>query len=200
VQQPRTIPLLLSQEQTRTLTELRIVDFLEEKYEIPTNEMRERYWLQVAEQRQQFLEQKREYQYRTKELFINGNRDQIESIKKPLAPPPLVVSDRLEWFTPIPAAMPAITSDNCRIFKYLYEQGLYITNGSKFGGDYLVYRDDPDNCHSHYIINIIDKRDKLPVDQIISHCRLGKQTNKIKVFCYWDDGFHSISLDWTGWV
>jgi tRNA-splicing endonuclease subunit Sen34 len=111
-------------------------------------------------------------------------------------PPPKLQSTDLEWFQVIPAQTPK--SDKFLIFKHLYDQGFYITNGSKFGGDYLVYQNDPEHCHSFYIVSIVKGR--ISMLDLVAHARLGKQTNKMKVFCYWDEGFHSIAMDWTGWV
>ncbi|RWS29230.1 tRNA-splicing endonuclease subunit Sen34-like protein [Leptotrombidium deliense] len=39
-----------------------------------------------------------------------------------------------------------------RIFKDLWSKGYFLTNGFKFGCDYLVYESDPCMCHAKYMV------------------------------------------------
>ncbi|KAI9141833.1 hypothetical protein BKA69DRAFT_1071451 [Paraphysoderma sedebokerense] len=73
--------------------------------------------------------------------------------------------------------------DSYFIFKHLWKQGLFITEGSKFGGRWLGYPGDPTRYHSHYIITIIPYRSSFSPLDIIAFGRLGTSTKKTHVVC-----------------
>jgi tRNA-splicing endonuclease subunit Sen34 len=43
----------------------------------------------------------------------------------------------------------------CVVFADLWEQGLFVTCGSKFGGNFLVYVADPRTCHAHAVVKVL---------------------------------------------
>lgn len=95
------------------------------------------------------------------------------------------------------------TSDDCiryNVFKYLYELGYYISRGSKFGGDYLLYRGLPEDYHSDYIVLIAPPNRKFNPKDIVAMARLGTVVNKTSVICSWNEthGFISICANWAG--
>jgi len=67
------------------------------------------------------------------------------------------------------------------VFKDLWEKKFYITSGSKFGGDYLVYAGDPIICHSLYVVVCVPPSRKIQGFDIIVYGRLGKQVKKTVV-------------------
>ena len=53
------------------------------------------------------------------------------------------------WSCPVDTAL-----QKCRLFTYkdLWNNGYFITDGAKFGGDFLVYLGDPVMVHARYIV------------------------------------------------
>ncbi|XP_070586230.1 tRNA-splicing endonuclease subunit Sen34 [Erythrolamprus reginae] len=69
------------------------------------------------------------------------------------------------------------------IFRDLWERGYYVTTGSKFGGDFLVYPGDPMRFHSHYIALCFPKDAPISLCDIISAGRLGTNVKKTVLLC-----------------
>ncbi|CAM4773497.1 unnamed protein product [Rotaria magnacalcarata] len=76
----------------------------------------------------------------------------------------------------------------CDVFADLYlnkNQKYWISSGQKFGGDYLVYFDDPSRCHSTFIVtcvlrNEIERNSTIiPLTHLIARCRIAVNVNKI---------------------
>nr|XP_020654525.1 tRNA-splicing endonuclease subunit Sen34 [Pogona vitticeps]XP_020654526.1 tRNA-splicing endonuclease subunit Sen34 [Pogona vitticeps] len=86
------------------------------------------------------------------------------------------------------------------IFRNLWEQGFYITSGSKFGGDFLVYPGDPMRFHAHYIALCVSKDTPLALSDIISMGRLGTNVKKTVLLCSVDQDGAAVytSLQWSG--
>lgn len=83
------------------------------------------------------------------------------------------------------------------VFCDLWEKGYYITSGLKYGGDFLVYADDPSKTHSTYIAVV------LPQTQQISHwAALARVANKVRkkvLLCSVQDScVHYCTLEWAG--
>ncbi|XP_067325970.1 tRNA-splicing endonuclease subunit Sen34 isoform X2 [Anolis sagrei] len=87
-----------------------------------------------------------------------------------------------------------------RIFRNLWERGFYVTSGSKFGGNFLVYPGDPMRFHAHYIALCVPRDTPLSLCDIISAGRLGTNVKKTVLLCSADeDGTVAYtSLQWTG--
>jgi tRNA-splicing endonuclease subunit Sen34 len=122
-----------------------------------------------------------------KEKVIEEEVAKIQTIKKEhqviqifTQDPWIANGDKLE------ARLPAPTTDlhKCRLltFKTLWKKGYYIGEGSKFGGDYLVYLGDPLKFHASYIVVCLDNGShdsmfRRPQD-VVAKSRLGGQTHK----------------------
>ncbi len=52
------------------------------------------------------------------------------------------------------------------VYQDITNAGFYLTNGLKFGGDYLCYEHDPAECHSKYIVLV-----NMFVNQFGPNCR-----------------------------
>lgn len=87
-----------------------------------------------------------------------------------------------------------------RVFSHFWENGYFLTNGGKFGGDFLVYRGDPSRFHSFYVVVCIDHRRQLGAHEIVALGRLGTGVKKTTVLCSVDDSGQvcCMSLKWTG--
>ena len=75
----------------------------------------------------------------------------------------------------------------CDVFADLYfhsTEKYWISNGQKFGGDYLVYLDDPIRCHSSFIITCVLRNEipsidtRIPLTHLIARCRVAVNVNK----------------------
>jgi len=81
----------------------------------------------------------------------------------------------------------------CRLFTYkdLWNNGYFITDGAKFGGDFLVYMGDPARYHARYIV--ICREDAVQEDwrgrkqDLVALCRLGSTVKKT-VLLSWMEG------------
>ncbi|XP_048780508.1 tRNA-splicing endonuclease subunit Sen34-like [Ostrea edulis] len=86
------------------------------------------------------------------------------------------------------------------VYRDLWNQGYFLSNGSKFGGDFLVYPGDPSRYHSHYIAICIPHEKKMSALDIVSMGRLGSNVRKTVLLCSEgpDNKISYISLQWTG--
>ncbi|XP_060522379.1 tRNA-splicing endonuclease subunit Sen34 [Cylas formicarius] len=71
------------------------------------------------------------------------------------------------------------TSDlKIKVFRDLWERGYYITNGEKFGGDFLVYFGDPLVYHAVFIVRCIEREKLLTPANLVGFGRLGVSVKK----------------------
>ncbi|XP_046673420.1 tRNA-splicing endonuclease subunit Sen34 [Homalodisca vitripennis] len=63
-------------------------------------------------------------------------------------------------------------------FKDLWEKGFYITEGHKFGVDYLVYPGDPVKFHAQFLVVCKDYNETFSTVDFISYARLGSISRK----------------------
>jgi tRNA-splicing endonuclease subunit Sen34 len=75
------------------------------------------------------------------------------------------------------------TCETCRykVFKHLWSCGFYLTNGAKFGGDFLVYQGDPSKFHSQFILVCLEREEdylKLSLKQLITYARMATSVKK----------------------
>ncbi|KAJ7109218.1 hypothetical protein C8R44DRAFT_551542, partial [Mycena epipterygia] len=90
----------------------------------------------------------------------------------------------------------------CGVFRGLWEQGMYMGGGIKFGGDYLVYPGDPLRYHAHFSASVLESPTfSLTPMEIVAHGRLGTVTKKSHLLCGWDDEKKDVSylsIEWAG--
>ncbi|KAJ7285685.1 hypothetical protein C8J57DRAFT_1118143 [Mycena rebaudengoi] len=90
----------------------------------------------------------------------------------------------------------------CGVFRGLWEQGMFMGGGIKFGGDYLVYPGDPLRYHAHFSATVLESPTyALTPMEIVAHGRLGTVTKKSHLLCGWDDEKREVtylSIEWAG--
>ncbi|KAF7304615.1 tRNA-splicing endonuclease subunit Sen34 [Mycena kentingensis (nom. inval.)] len=90
----------------------------------------------------------------------------------------------------------------CGVFRDLWEQGMFLGIGIKFGGDYLVYPGDPLRYHAHFSASVLESPTAaLTPMEIVAHGRLGTVTKKAHLLCGWDDEQRKVSyltIEWAG--
>jgi len=89
-------------------------------------------------------------------------------------------------------------------FKHFWELGMYITNGQKFGGDFLAYPGDPSRFHSYFIVRCMEIDATLTPENLVALARLGTSVKKTVVLCSLDeeaedDPLVVTSLEWSHW-
>uniref|UniRef100_A0A8C3S9I9 tRNA-splicing endonuclease subunit Sen34 n=1 Tax=Chelydra serpentina TaxID=8475 RepID=A0A8C3S9I9_CHESE len=111
--------------------------------------------------------------------------------------------ERVDWTSPSPdwphPGRPAHEA-RYRVFRELWGRGYYLSGGSKFGGDFLVYPGDPLRFHAHYIALCCPQGDPLPLRTLVAAARLGTGVKKTLLLCSPDAGgtLAFTSLQWSG--
>ena len=73
------------------------------------------------------------------------------------------------------------------VYKDLHNKGYYILPGSKYGVDFLGYKDDPNFVHSTYLISCKKIEENIDVKDIINNERISVGTRKILIYAFIDD-------------
>nr|XP_048688595.1 tRNA-splicing endonuclease subunit Sen34 isoform X2 [Caretta caretta] len=111
--------------------------------------------------------------------------------------------ERVDWTSPSPdwphAGCPAHEA-RYRVFRELWGRGYYLSGGSKFGGDFLVYPGDPLRFHAHYIALCCPQGAPLPLRTLVAAARLGTGVKKTLLLCSPgpSGALAFTSLQWSG--
>ena len=70
-----------------------------------------------------------------------------------------------------------------KIFNDLLLKKYFITNGINYGGDFLIYKDDPIKVHSFSIL-IILKCNEFNINFLQESIRISNNVNKSLVLCF----------------
>eukprot|EP00126_Sphaerothecum_destruens_P009610 Sdes_comp20550_c0_seq1m15279 len=95
---------------------------------------------------------------------------------------------------------PVLINSKYQVFRDLWSRGYYLTGGSKFGGDFLVYKGDPFLYHSDFIVIILPHPDHLmSCMDLIRYGRLATSVRKKALLAsVQGDRILYISLCWFG--
>jgi len=66
-------------------------------------------------------------------------------------------------------------------FKYLWNQGYYITCGAKFGGEFLVYPGSPSQYHSQFILACTEESRSFTFKELVTFSRMATTVKKTYV-------------------
>jgi len=85
------------------------------------------------------------------------------------------------------------------VFKDLWQKGFYLTDGGKFGGDYLVYPGDPMQFHAKYVVICFeDPISSMDEKDLVARSRLGTSVKKtVLLATYQDDEIKYKAFRWT---
>ncbi|KAF4042766.1 tRNA intron endonuclease catalytic C-terminal domain [Phytophthora infestans] len=79
--------------------------------------------------------------------------------------------------------------DRLQVFRDLWDKGYIVTLGSKFGADFLIYKDDPKHAHAVALIVVKGYEEPFSRVNIVSFCRVAKMVKKQLIFaCVRADG------------
>ncbi len=94
------------------------------------------------------------------------------------------------------------------VFSNLWKRGFYLTDGSKFGADFLAYPGDPVRYHAQSIVVCLKERGERQIERmseasLVARCRLGTSVKKTVLFAFLSDDEHDVTvkyraLRWTG--
>ncbi|ORY74253.1 tRNA-intron endonuclease catalytic domain-like protein, partial [Neocallimastix californiae] len=93
-----------------------------------------------------------------------------------------------------------------KVFCDIWEkpENYYITSGSKYGSDYLIYPGDPIQYHSNFIATVIyDSNFNFSPKYIIKYGRLGTNVKKTHLLCNINETTNQInyySIEWSSWI
>ncbi|TIA74262.1 hypothetical protein E3P91_01034 [Wallemia ichthyophaga] len=92
--------------------------------------------------------------------------------------------------------------NKCRVFKDLWQRGMFMGDGIRFGGHLLVYPGDPLRYHSHFTVTVLESMSSSikPID-IVALGRLGTTVKKVHLLASYNDKTDKvdyISLEWAG--
>ncbi|KAJ3331566.1 tRNA-splicing endonuclease subunit [Gonapodya sp. JEL0774] len=119
-----------------------------------------------------------------------------------LAVRPTIVLGENEERTGVDADSYSAASANLRrmaVFRDLHEKGHYMTNGAKFGGEFLVYYGNPSRFHSHFITTILPTSPTpttlMPLPSLVSSSRVGTTVKKSRLICSTSVGWNTQQWD-----
>lgn len=109
-------------------------------------------------------------------------------------------SDNLPWYQPRPLSNPVASSlqqsrdqttmehqrDLMRaaVFVNLWDsQKYFVAPGLKFGGDYLLYKQDPLICHASFVASVKDMDEPLTLTDLATSARLATTVQKKHLLC-----------------
>jgi tRNA-splicing endonuclease subunit Sen34 len=119
---------------------------------------------------------------------------------------PWMVTNLVTWSFPATR----VEKQRAIVFANLWKRGYYISSGSKFGGDYLLYSGDPLRFHSQFVASVISPEEMFPMLEIVTAGRLGTVVKKNHLLCApktldmkeareMEEPVIYLSVEWTGW-
>ncbi|XP_072386422.1 uncharacterized protein Tsen34 [Diabrotica undecimpunctata] len=142
----------------------------------------------------------------------NDNRSREEIINEKLAQSPPITKSNMIWPIQLSASssmdqtVKLLNVENIltlttvlkrSVYADLWNRGYYVTQGHKFGGDFLVYLGDPVCHHAIFIVKCINNmKDIFPLE-LISLGRLGTSVKKRAVLASMEnDKISYITMSW----
>ena len=79
------------------------------------------------------------------------------------------------------------------VFIELHKINYYITEGIKYGSDFLLYEIDPAVCHAKYMVFILEgTEDKITTNQMVMFERIAESNKKVAVVAWVKSGIVSL--------
>ncbi|KAK1945627.1 tRNA-splicing endonuclease [Phytophthora citrophthora] len=72
--------------------------------------------------------------------------------------------------------------DRLRVFRDLWDRGYIVTFGSKFGADFLLYKDNPRISHAVALVVVKGYEEDFARVDVVSFCRVAKMVKKQLIF------------------
>jgi len=101
-----------------------------------------------------------------------------------------------------PALLSTVNQAKLCVINDLWTKGYCITDGSKFGGDYLAYPGDPGLHHAKYIVQVRFAKEKFSAALLSVYCRMSSSVNKTFLMAFVESSYPSkvtyIEQTWVG--
>eukprot|EP00924_Labyrinthula_sp_SR-Ha-C_P016437 maker-scaffold_6-snap-gene-3.49-mRNA-1 protein AED:0.39 eAED:0.39 QI:76/1/1/1/1/1/3/183/164 len=65
------------------------------------------------------------------------------------------------------------------VFCYFCQKEWIVKEGFNYGGDFVLYRENPDRCHSTYVVKVVDKNNTVPFMDIYRQSRIANTARKV---------------------
>ena len=88
------------------------------------------------------------------------------------------------------------------MYKSLWREGYYLTEGCRFGGNYLAYPDDPIKVHSTHIVVVKERFQMIQPTELIGAGRMANTTKKNHLYATMDEKGSPlfVNVAWSGLV
>ncbi|KAJ8922973.1 hypothetical protein NQ315_001519 [Exocentrus adspersus] len=96
----------------------------------------------------------------------------------PILMQPLNLSEAEKKLIPLEDVFKLTTKLKCAVYRDLWEKGYYVTQGDKFGGDFLVYFGDPVCHHAVFIVRCVQAEETVTPTEVVAFGRLGTSVRK----------------------
>jgi len=107
--------------------------------------------------------------------FLNKSKTSKRQISVKLAPSSLhIFTHNIVW----PLSLSKKQRARCAIVFDLQSSGYFVTDGTKFGGDFLVYPGNPVLYHARFVMNVLNADSTLTSNILIAQARVSHTTRK----------------------
>ncbi|XP_018566124.1 tRNA-splicing endonuclease subunit Sen34 [Anoplophora glabripennis] len=136
------------------------------------------------------------------EEILNSELEKSTSVTKdnmiwPILMQPLNISEADKKRVASEDILKLTTELKCAVYRDLWEKGYYITQGDKFGGDFLVYFGDPVCHHAIFIVRCVKPEERITPAEIVAFGRLGTSVKKRAVLAsVVDDTVSYVTINW----
>lgn len=115
----------------------------------------------------------------------------------PILMQPLNIAKLDKRYIHIDDVLKLTTKLKCAVYRDLWERGYYITQGDKFGGDFLVYFGDPLCHHAIFIVRCVKPEERIMPTEIVAFGRLGTSVKKRAVLAsVVNDVVSYVTINW----
>lgn len=138
----------------------------------------------------------------SREEILNEELEKSTSVNKnnmiwPILMQPLNSSKLDKKHIQLDDVLKLTTKLKCTVYRDLWEKGYYITQGDKFGGDFLVYLGDPVCHHAIFIVRCVKPEQRMMPTEIVAFGRLGTSVKKRAVLAsVVNDVVSYITINW----
>jgi len=111
--------------------------------------------------------------------------NELEALRERMKPKPKLETplvNESDWMIPA-SGMDLLPQDlsfgnKYQVYYDLWKRGFYLTDGAKFGCDFLVYEKSPSSVHSTFMCLIRHSTDPFPVNEMLTLSRLSRTVRK----------------------
>jgi len=134
------------------------------------------------------------------------DEEQPSTAQQQTSDPSTIIPTKASRYTQVPASWsyPSTPEERrkFRVFSDLYDKGMYISDASKFGGDFLAYSGDPLRFHAQLLVFVVAQDQIIYPLDIIAFSRLGVSVKKWAAYAIVPEESQNdveyVSFEWQG--